>query len=129
MDNSDKSIIQVPSHPQKSLKNKHRPSGKNLYLASFYCFTWNIHACLCIIITFAPFHEEINHRVCSTGFTFAKNKHNFTAFQNILLFSSFQDFVFAKYLTVYSLIITESLKQFGLIYCWFCFMDEEHKRK
>jgi hypothetical protein len=84
---------------------------------------------LCVVITFAPFHKEINRTLCSIGFKFAKNKHNFTAFQNTLLFGIFQDFVFTKYLTVYSLIVTESLKQFRLIYCWFCFMDEEPKGK
>lgn len=129
MNSSDKRIIQVPSHPQKSLERKLKPSGKNLYLASFYYFARNIHMLLSVVIKFAPFYKEINHTVCSTGFKFAKNKHSFTAFQNTLLFGIFQDFVFTKYLTVYSVIITESLKQFGLIYCWFCFMDEEPKGK
>ena len=118
-----------PFSSSEVLEKEAQAQWENLYLVSFYYFARNIHMLLCVVITFAPFHKEINHTVCSTGFKFAKNKHSFTAFQNTLLFGIFQDFVFTKYLTVYSLIITESLKQFGLIYCLFCFMDEEPKGK
>lgn len=117
------------------LEKKYRPSEKNLYLASFYYYTWKIHVFLCVVTTCLLYFTKINCTVCSTAFKFAKkktdqtNKHNFTAFQNILLFSIFQDLVFTKYLTVYASIITESLKQFSLICCWFCILAGKPKGK
>lgn len=83
---------------QENNSKKHRSSEKNLYLTSSCYYTPKICALWFPVITLTPFHKEINQIVVSTGFKFAKNKHNF---QVILLLCIFQHFVFTKCLIVY----------------------------
>lgn len=121
-------VIREYSNPQMPLKIRYRPSGKNLYLASFCHYTWKIRVLLCVVIAcYYSLLQRCKLYSILYSFKFAKNKRNFTDVQNVLLISIFQDLTFTNYLTIYSLIFKESLKQFGLIYCWFQFMDGEIK--